>query len=161
MILYLIIIIIDFVCTRRYYTKVYDKMREDIKQYDYNLYRLARYIQKEEKDKMCIRDRSLASLKLKDSDVGSTFGNYLQTVRYTDESFGKLIEYLKKNDMYDNTVIAIYGDHQGMNKETPSVQWKMTDFLGKEYDYDEMLNVPFIIHIPGLNESKVDVYKRQ
>lgn len=33
--------------------------------------------------------------------------------------------------MYDNTVIAIYGDHQGMNKETPSVQWKMTDFLGK------------------------------
>ena len=28
MILYLIIIIIDFVCTRRYYTKVYDKMRE-------------------------------------------------------------------------------------------------------------------------------------
>ena len=51
MILYLIIIIIDFVCTRRYYTKVYDKMREDIKQYDYNLYRLARYIQKEEKDR--------------------------------------------------------------------------------------------------------------
>ena len=47
----LIIIIIDFVCTRRYYTKVYDKMREDIKQYDYNLYRLARYIQKEEKDR--------------------------------------------------------------------------------------------------------------
>ena len=87
--------------------------------------------------------------------MGSTFGNYLQTVRYTDEAFGKLIEYLKKNDMYDNTVIAIYGDHQGMNKETPSVQWKMTDFLGKEYDYDEMLNVPFIIHIPGLNESKV------
>jgi hypothetical protein len=47
----MIIIIIDFVCTRRYYTKVYDKMREDIKQYDYNLYRLARYIQKEEKDR--------------------------------------------------------------------------------------------------------------
>ena len=44
-------IIIDLVCTRRYYTKVYDKMREDIKQYDYNLYRLARYIQKEEKDR--------------------------------------------------------------------------------------------------------------
>ena len=50
-ILHAMIIIIDFVCTRRYYTKVYDKMREDIKQYDYNLYRLARYIQKEEKDR--------------------------------------------------------------------------------------------------------------
>ena len=75
-------------------------------------------------------DQSLASLKLKSSDEGSTFGNYLQTVRYTDEAFGKLIEYLKENDMYDNTVIAIYGDHQGMNKnsicslENDRLSWK-------------------------------------
>lgn len=48
---YLLIIIIDFVCTRRYYAKVYEKMRKDIKQYDYNLYRLEKYIQKEEKDR--------------------------------------------------------------------------------------------------------------
>ena len=33
-------------------------------------------------------DQSLASLKLKSSDEGSTFGNYLQTVRFTDEAFG-------------------------------------------------------------------------
>ena len=103
-------------------------------------------------------DSSLATLKLKEEDEGTTFGNYLQTVRYTDEAFGKLIEYLKENGMYDNTVIAIYGDHQGMNKETASVEWKMSEFLGREYDYDEMLHVPFLIHIPGLNESKtVDV----
>ena len=33
------------------FTNMLFKMREDIKQYDYNLYRLARYIQKEEKDR--------------------------------------------------------------------------------------------------------------
>lgn len=47
-ILYFVFIIIDILCTRRYYTKVYEKMKEDIKQYDYNLYHLERYIQKEE-----------------------------------------------------------------------------------------------------------------
>lgn len=47
-ILYFLIIIIDILCTRRYYTKVYNKMKEDIKQYDHNLYRLEKYIQKEE-----------------------------------------------------------------------------------------------------------------
>lgn len=98
-------------------------------------------------------DSDLASLELKSDDKNTTFGNYLQTVRYTDEAFGKLIEYLKENDMYDNTMIVIYGDHQGMNKETPLVKQKMSLFLGKEYDFDEMLNVPLIIHIPGLGES--------
>lgn len=98
-------------------------------------------------------DPKLATLELKNTDVGSTFGNYLQTVRYTDEAFGDLIQYLKDNNMYDNTMIVIYGDHQGMNLETPAVKSKMSDFLGKEYDYDEMLNVPLIIHIPGLGES--------
>lgn len=47
-ILYFLLIIIDILCTRRYYTKVYNKMKEDIKQYDHNLYRLEKYIQKEE-----------------------------------------------------------------------------------------------------------------
>ncbi len=47
-VLYVFILVIDFVVTRRYYSRVYEKMREDIKQYDHNLYRLQRYIQKEE-----------------------------------------------------------------------------------------------------------------
>ena len=99
-------------------------------------------------------DQDLASLNLLDRDKGSTFGNYLQTVRYTDEAFGKLIDLLKKKDMYDNTMIVIYGDHQGLNKETPAVSYKMREYLGRDYDFDEMLNVPLIIHIPGLNESR-------
>lgn len=98
-------------------------------------------------------DSDLASLELRSDDEDTTFGNYLQTIRYTDEAFGELIEYLKENDMYDNTMIVIYGDHQGMNRETSTVKQKMSIYLGKEYDFDEMLNVPLLIHIPGLGES--------
>ena len=43
-VLYVFILIIDFVFTRRYYNRVYEKMRENIKQYDHNLYRLQKYI---------------------------------------------------------------------------------------------------------------------
>ena len=65
-----------------------------------------------------------------------------------------MITYLKEAGLYENTMIIIYGDHQGMNMETPSVKSKMSEFLEKEYNYDEMLNVPLIIHVPGLGESK-------
>lgn len=99
-------------------------------------------------------DESLATLTLKEGDKGTTFGGYLQTVHYTDEAFGALITYLKEAGLYENTMIIIYGDHQGMNMETPSVKSKMSEFLEKEYNYDEMLNVPLIIHVPGLGESK-------
>lgn len=99
-------------------------------------------------------DESLATLTLKESDKGTTFGGYLQTVHYTDEAFGALITYLKEAGLYENTMIIIYGDHQGMNMETPSVKSKMSEFLEKEYNYDEMLNVPLIIHVPGLGEAK-------
>lgn len=99
-------------------------------------------------------DPDLASLKLKPEDQDTTFGRYLQTVRYTDEAFGELIRYLKEAGLYDNTMIVIYGDHQGLNKETASVYSHTTRYLGKPYDFDEMLNVPLFIHIPGLGESQ-------
>ena len=99
-------------------------------------------------------DASLATLELKEADEDTTFGGYLQTVRYTDEAFGELIQYLKDAGLYEDTMIVIYGDHQGMNMETPSVKSRMSAFLGKEYNFDEMLNVPLLIHIPGLGEAE-------
>ena len=99
-------------------------------------------------------DPALASLKLDQKDQGSLFGNYLQTVRYTDEAFGQLIDRLKEERIYEDTVIVIYGDHQGLNRENPAVRERMKDFLGKDYDYDEMLKVPLLIHIPGLGENR-------
>ena len=99
--------------------------------------------------------QSLATLDLALEDEKTMFGRYLQTVHYTDEAIGDLIRYLKEAGLYDNSVIVIYGDHQGLNKETLEVSLSMMDYLGKEYDFDEMLKIPLIIHIPGLGEHKV------
>lgn len=99
-------------------------------------------------------DEDLCSLKLDSSEDGTLAGHYMQAVRYTDEAIGMLIGYLKEAGLYEDTIIAFYGDHQGLNKETGSVQRKMTQLLGREYDYDEMMRIPFLIHIPGLGEAR-------
>jgi lipoteichoic acid synthase len=96
-----------------------------------------------------ILDEKYHTLTLKEEDKGTKFGDYLETVRYTDEAIGQLIEDLKTAGLYDNTVIALYGDHHGLNCGMEDVNEQVSEFIGRAYDYDEMLNVPLIIHVPG------------
>ena len=88
-------------------------------------------------------------MQLAEEDKGKKLGAYLQTVRYTDEAIGQFIEDLKTAGLYDNTVIAMYGDHHGLNCGMEDVQNDVSAFIGRTYDYDEMMNVPLIIHVPG------------
>jgi len=62
---------------------------------------------------------------------------------------GRFIENLKKAGLYENSVIAIYGDHFGVHYADEEVYGPMEDILGEEYDYDHVMNVPLIIHVPG------------
>jgi lipoteichoic acid synthase len=89
------------------------------------------------------------TMTLKEEDEGTKFGNYLQSVHYTDEAIGQLITDLKAAGLYENTVIALYGDHHGLNCGMEEIMDQMNSFIGRTYDYDEMLNVPMMIHVPG------------
>ena len=46
---------------------------------------------------------------------GTFFGNYLRAVNYADYAFGLFIDELKKSGLYDDTVILLYGDHNGID----------------------------------------------
>lgn len=94
------------------------------------------------------------TLKLLPEDEGTKFGSYLETVHYTDEAIGQFIADLKAAGLYENTVIAFYGDHHGLNCGMDEVQNRMTEYIGRIYDYDEMLNIPLIIHVPGSGLAK-------
>lgn len=100
-----------------------------------------------------VLDEQYRTLDLLEEDKGTKFGDYLETVHYTDEAIGQFIDDLKAAGLYDNTVIAFYGDHHGLNCGMEDVQARMNQFIGRIYDYDEMLNIPLIIHVPG---SKVE-----
>ncbi len=92
-------------------------------------------------------DAEDATLKLREEDMDTKFGAYLQTIRYADEAIGQLIQELKDAGLYEDTVIAFYGDHHGLNVNMDNNKEIMTEYLGREYDYDEMLNVPLLIHV--------------
>lgn len=97
----------------------------------------------------------LHSIDLLEEHEESKFGNYLQTVRYTDYAISEFIEGLKEADLYEDSIIVFYGDHHGLNYKMDDNGVIVSDYLDKPYDYDEMFNIPLIIHIPnsGITET--------
>lgn len=64
-----------------------------------------------------------------DIDLGkykdTFFGNYLQAVNYADYAFGVFINELKEANLYDDTIILLFGDHNGIDMYNE----EMIDFL--------------------------------
>jgi phosphoglycerol transferase MdoB-like AlkP superfamily enzyme len=50
----------------------------------------------------------------------STFTNYVTAINYFDYSLGLLIDSLKQNNLFDNTILIITGDHEGLEKNDRS-----------------------------------------
>ena len=106
-----------------------------------------------------------------DIDVGkykdTFFGNYLEAVNYADYAFGVFIQELKDANLYDDTVILIFGDHNGIDMYND----ELIDFLQilnpELNDVDIKLNyirVASGIKIPGIENliiekpvSKLDI----
>ncbi|WP_261134173.1 LTA synthase family protein [Bacillus sp. Marseille-Q3570] len=74
---------------------------------------------------------------------------YPVTVRYTDEAIKNFVQQLKKEGLYEDSIIIIYGDHYGISEQHDNA---MAQVLNKEitpYDNVQLQRVPLIIHIPG------------
>lgn len=93
-------------------------------------------------------------LEILPEDEGSKFAGYLQAIHYTDKAIGELVASLKENGLYEDTVIALYGDHHGLNCTMDDNDVYVGRYLNKDYGYEEMLKVPCIIHIPGSGVNK-------
>lgn len=93
-------------------------------------------------------------IPLKEEDKGTIFGAYINSVNHTDFAIGQFIQELKDAGLYENSIIAIYGDHFGLTPNDPEIYASLSRFLGKNYDFDTMMNVPLIINIPGVDVNK-------
>ncbi|HSH35713.1 LTA synthase family protein [Schnuerera sp.] len=93
-------------------------------------------------------------LEIKEEHEGTILGDYLQSIHYTDMALGQFIEELKKEGLYDKSILAIYGDHFAINSLDKDYQKLVTDYLGYTYDLDEMMKVPLVIQIPGLETNE-------
>ncbi|HZK01823.1 MAG TPA: LTA synthase family protein [Anaerovoracaceae bacterium] len=88
-------------------------------------------------------------LNLSKEHTDTRFGNYLDSTAYSDYAVSILLDGLKESGLYENSIIAIYGDHFGLAQKDEDNEELMTEFLGKPYKFDEMAKIPLIIHVPG------------
>jgi lipoteichoic acid synthase len=91
------------------------------------------------------RDASLA----KGTTGDSTVDGYFQTARYLDESLEQFINDLKASGLYDDSIIMIYGDHNGISENHNRA---MAEVQGTEitpYQNAQNQRVPLMLHIPG------------
>lgn len=86
-------------------------------------------------------DESFTTFATSKNDISS---QYLRSLHYTDMAFGYMIDQLNKSKMFNNTVIVIYGDHEGIHKYSET---KLPD---------NNKRVPFIICIPGFDGYSID-----
>jgi lipoteichoic acid synthase len=83
---------------------------------------------------------------------GTYVGNYFQSVRYTDEQIGLFIDHLKKMEIYDESLILIYGDHSGLHGAPVTEHDKdlLKETLGHEYTMQDRFVIPVLFTAPGL-----------
>ena len=66
---------------------------------------------------------------------GTKVGNYLKSVNYADSAIGYLFELLEENDLLDDTVIVLYGDHDAKLKKS-----ELNKLYESEYYEDVLIN---------------------
>ena len=77
-----------------------------------------------------------------DSVLLRDWAKYLDTVRITDWHVGKVIERLKKEGIYEDTMIIFFTDHG------------ISHARGKQFLYDEGTHIPLVIKGPGVPKGK-------
>lgn len=90
------------------------------------------------------------AVKLPDRYQNSLVGSYIEAVSYADYAFGQLIEALKRAGIYDDTLIVVYGDHQGLQVQNQRDDELVKKMFVKPYDSVlDHLNIPLIIKVPS------------
>ncbi len=65
---------------------------------------------------------------------------YLRCVKGVDDNIARIVAYLKKEGLYDNTIIVYTGDQGFMLGEH--------DYIDKRWMYEESMRMPFIVRYP-------------
>lgn len=102
------------------------------------------------------------SLSLPKEVNGTLLGDYLQTVRYTDEAIGLFLKELESDGLLQDSIIVLYGDHNGIFEGDKSLieKWKGKSISTEEW-YREYATVPFMIYNPGIKGKEMDAYGGQ
>ncbi len=95
----------------------------------------------------------LRELKLPTALDSSYLGGYLQSIHYTDKYLGHFLDSLEKDGVLDNTVVVMYGDHEGIHKYFPDSLKDVT--LEGDWWQDNKKQTPLIVYKPGMKPEEI------
>ncbi|HCU17718.1 MAG TPA: choline-sulfatase [Bacteroidales bacterium] len=98
-------------------------------------------------DDLTVRDENLLDWPREPEKVRSVLSDYYALISHLDKAVGDIIGTLKKNGLYDNTII-VYAADNGLAVGSHGL-------LGKQNLYEHSMKVPLIITGPGIHEDKV------
>ena len=80
-------------------------------------------------------------------DVDLCRKEYAALISMCDESLGKVLDFMDEHDIWKDTALIVNTDHGFLLGEH--------EYLGKNFPpcYDELVHLPFFLHIPGLAEG--------
>lgn len=79
----------------------------------------------------------------------SMVGHYLDSVNYTDEAIGRLIDEMKQAGLWDDTVVVFYGDHNAGLDNPHDVHELLQEEEASDYEEVRMRSsVPMMVHLP-------------
>jgi len=84
---------------------------------------------------------------------GSKLGGYFQSIHYTDQQIGALIDQLDKDGLLDNTAIALYGDHTGVHKFYDDEIKQMKD--PESWWLEGHNQIPLMIYSKGMTGEEI------
>ncbi len=98
-------------------------------------------------DQLDIRDENLAPWPRTPEIIQESLADYYTLISHLDAKVGEIIETLKKEGLFDNTII-VYASDNGLAIGSHGL-------LGKQDLYEHSMNVPLIISGPGIPKNKV------
>lgn len=102
----------------------------------------------------------LNDFKLPNEIDNHIIGDYIQVAHFVDKQLQYFFEQLEENGLLENSVVVLYGDHQGLQQKNFSDEdlALMKSVLGHDYTIMNQLNIPLIIHASGSSlKGQVDV----
>lgn len=97
-------------------------------------------------DEMQVKDN--VPLSHRNPSYLKTLKEYYGAISGIDDQFGRLIKFLKEQDLYEDTVIVLSADHGEM--------MGAHGLMGKNIWYEESINIPLIIKGPDIIAGKTD-----
>jgi len=99
-------------------------------------------------DQLTIRDENLCPWPRTPDMIRSALADYYGLITHLDNRIGDIIEALKKNGLFENTII-VYAADNGLAIGSHGL-------LGKQNLYEHSMKVPLLISGPGIPEGQVN-----